>query len=108
MSQWCSPSTSWSISCMPGSIRGYAMLKAPHDVVVSPPEARRRVGRWHTCTAALTTFARKQPLGALGGVILLTMIAVALLASSLAPFDPYAVHVRYKYASPGALVEETG
>jgi peptide/nickel transport system permease protein len=84
------------------------MLKAPHDAVVPLPEARRRVGRWHTCMAALTMFARKQPLGALGGVILLTMIAVALLASSLAPFDPYAVHVGYKYASPGALVEETG
>jgi len=84
------------------------MLKARHDAVVSLPAARRRVGRWHTWTAALTTFASKQPLGALGGIILLTMIAVALLASSLAPFDPYAVHVRYKYASPGALVEETG
>ena len=84
------------------------MLKARHDTVLALPEARQRVGRWHTCTAALTTFARKQPMGALGGIILLTMIAVALLASSLAPFDPYAVHVRYKYANPGALVEETG
>ena len=84
------------------------MLKARYDAVVSLPAARRRVGRWHTWTAALTTFASKQPLGALGGIILLTMMAVALLASSLAPFDPYAVHVLYKYASPGALVEETG
>ena len=84
------------------------MLKARHDTVVSLPEAHLRVGRWHMCAAALTTFASKQPLGVLGGIILLTMIIVALLASSLAPFDPYAVHVRYKYASPGALVEETG
>jgi peptide/nickel transport system permease protein len=84
------------------------MLKARHDTVVSLPEAQLRVGRWHMCAAALTTFARKQPLGVLGGIILLMMIIVALLASSLAPFDPYAVHVRYKYASPGALVEETG
>jgi len=36
------------------------------------------------------------------------MMAVALLAPCLAPFDPYEVHVRYKYANPGALVEETG
>ena len=36
------------------------------------------------------------------------MIALALLASSLAPFDPYEVHVQYKYANPGAMVEETG
>src|SRR5215471_20366574 len=108
MSRWCSPSTSPSISCMPGSTQGYAMLKARHDAVVSFPEARQRGGRWHTCMAALTTFARKQPLGALGGIVLLTMVVVALLASSLAPFDPYEVHVRYKYANPGALVEETG
>jgi len=53
-------------------------------------------------------FARKQPLGALGGMVLLTVIAIALLAPCLAPFDPYEVHVRYKYANPGALVEETG
>ena len=35
-------------------------------------------------------------------------IAIALLAPFLAPFDPYEVHVRYKYANPGAFVEETG
>src|SRR5712691_4215102 len=108
MSRWYSPPTSWSISCMPGSIQGYAMLKARHDAVVSLTAVRWRGGRWHSVTAALVMFARKQPLGALGGVVLLMMIAVALLASSLAPFDPYEVHVRYKYANPGAFVEETG
>jgi hypothetical protein len=45
------------------------MLKARHDTVVSLPEAQLRVGRWHMCAAALTTFARKQPLGVLGGII---------------------------------------
>ncbi len=84
------------------------MLKARHDAVVSRTEARWRGGRWHSVTAALVMFARKQPLGALGGMVLLTVIAIALLAPCLAPFDPYEVHVRYKYANPGALVEETG
>jgi peptide/nickel transport system permease protein len=84
------------------------MLKARHDAVVSRTEARWRGGRWHSVTAALVMFARKQPLGALGGIVLLTVIAIALLAPFLAPFDPYEVHVRYKYANPGALVEETG
>jgi len=65
------------------------MLKARHDAVMSFPVARQRGGRWHTCTAALTTFARRQPLGALGGTMLLALIVLALLASSLAPFDPY-------------------
>ena len=84
------------------------MLKARHDAVVPRTEARWRGGRWHSVTAALVMFARKQPLGALGGIVLLTVIAIALLAPWLAPFDPYEVHVRYKYANPGALVEETG
>jgi peptide/nickel transport system permease protein len=91
------------------------MVKARSDTVVPLTPARRHTGRWHSVTAALgtwastlATFASKQPLGALGGIILLTMIGLALLASSLAPFDPYEVHVRYKYANPGAVVEETG
>ena len=91
------------------------MLRARSDTVVPLPPARRRIGWRHSVTAALgtwartlATFARQQPLGALGGIILLTMIVLALLASSLAPFDPYEVHVRYKYANPGAVVEETG
>jgi len=84
------------------------MVKARHDAVVPRTEARLRGGRWHSVTAALVMFARKQPLGALGGIALLTVIAIALLAPFLAPFDPYEVHVRYKYANPGALVEETG
>jgi len=61
-----------------------------------------------TCARTLATFARKQPLGLLGSLILLTMVILALLASSLAPFDPYEVHVRYKYANPGVVLEETG
>src|SRR2546427_5373969 len=107
MSRWYSRPTSWSISCMPGSIQGYAMLKARHDTVVPLTEARWRGGRWHSVTAALVMFSRKQTLGALGGICLLTVIAIALLAPFLAPFDPYVVHVPYKYANPGALVEET-
>src|SRR5499426_447460 len=61
-----------------------------------------------TVMPALAGFVRRKPLGAVGAAVLLTMLAVALLAPYLAPFDPYEVHVRYKYANPGALVEETG
>lgn len=32
----------------------------------------------------------------------------ALLTPGLAPFDPYAVHVLYKYAAPGTMLSETG
>jgi peptide/nickel transport system permease protein len=41
-------------------------------------------------------------------VILLLMVGLAMLAPLIAPFDPYEVHVLYKYASPGAVIEETG
>lgn len=44
----------------------------------------------------------------LGGVILVTLVAAAILAPALAPFDPYEVHVRYKYTNPGMILEETG
>src|SRR3989442_15429914 len=101
MSWWCSPPTSWSISCMPGSIQGYAMLKARHDAVVGRTEARWRGGGWHSVGAALVMFARKQPLGALGGMVLLTVIAIALLAPFLAPFDAYEGHVGYKRSEEG-------
>ena len=91
------------------------MVKARSDTVMPLPPVHRRIGRWHSATTALgtgastlATFARKQPLGALGGIIPLSMIVLALLASSLAPFDPYEVHVRYKYANPGVVLEETG
>ena len=91
------------------------MIKARSDTVVPLTPARRCSGRWQhmtaalgTCARTLATFARKQPLGLLGSLILLTMVSLALLASSLAPFDPYEVHVQYKYANPGAVLEETG
>jgi peptide/nickel transport system permease protein len=53
-------------------------------------------------------FARKQPLGVIGGLMLLGIVGLALLAPVLAPFDPYEVHVTYKYAGPGLILPETG
>lgn len=61
-----------------------------------------------TVIGALAAFARKQPLGVVGAAILLIVIFVAFFAPVLAPFDPYEVHVLYKYASPGTVLKETG
>jgi ABC-type dipeptide/oligopeptide/nickel transport system permease subunit len=36
------------------------------------------------------------------------IVLLALLAPVMAPFDPYAVHVTYKYAAPGTVLETTG
>ena len=49
----------------------------------------------------LSHFARHKPLGAAGGIVLLLMILVALLAPWIAPRDPFATHVAFKYAPPG-------
>jgi peptide/nickel transport system permease protein len=58
--------------------------------------------------AWLNAFARKQPLGVIGALILMGIVLLALLAPVMAPFDPYAVHVTYKYAAPGTVLETTG
>ena len=57
---------------------------------------------------ALVMFVRKKPLGAMGSAILLVLVAMAILGPVIAPFDPYEVHVPYKYAGPGTIYEETG
>jgi peptide/nickel transport system permease protein len=65
-----------------------------------------RVGQ--SVLSGLGRFARRKPLGGVGGLILFATVLVALMSPSIAPFDPYEVHVRYKYASPGSAMEETG
>ncbi len=51
---------------------------------------------------ALLNFARRYPLGALGGVILLAMILTAIFAPLMAPHDPQATSVALQYAPPGS------
>jgi hypothetical protein len=41
-----------------------------------------------TPVTAIAGFARRKPLGALGGFIVMALIVVALLAPVLAPYDP--------------------
>ena len=84
------------------------MLKTRNGAARPLPEAQLSFGWRQTLWATVTTFARKQPLGVLGGVILLGMVCLALLAPALAPFDPYEVHVTQKYAGPGASLAGTG
>ena len=50
-------------------------------------------------------FVRRQPLGAIGGVILLACIVVAIFAPAIAPHDPYEQHLTFRYASPGEIIE---
>src|SRR5215831_11258953 len=84
------------------------MLKTRNVAALPRLEARLRFGWQHALVTTVTTFARKQPLGLVGAAILLGIVCLALLAPVIAPFDPYEVHVTYKYAGPGATLEETG
>jgi peptide/nickel transport system permease protein len=47
-------------------------------------------------------FVRAKPLGAAGAVIILAMLAVALLAHALAPYDPYLADYAVQFSRPGA------
>src|SRR5690242_8237446 len=50
----------------------------------------------------VSTFVRAKPLGAAGAVIILVMLAVALLAHALAPYDPYLADYGAQFSRPGA------
>lgn len=52
--------------------------------------------------AALLHFARRYPLGALGGAILLALILTAIFAPWIAPHDPQETSVELQYAPPGS------
>ena len=69
-----------------------------------------RIGlRWgYALLRPLARFARRRPLGTIGGIILLIMIFSAVLAPFISPFPPREVHVTYKYADPGTTHSESG
>src|SRR5262245_25178890 len=54
--------------------------------IAVPARARARSGRW----TALARFARKKPLGAAGGLLMLLMLLTALFAEVLQTHDPIA------------------
>ena len=50
----------------------------------------------------LRDFARRKPLGAAGGVIVVGLVLVAVLAPLLAPFNPYQQYLEDVFHPPGA------
>jgi len=64
------------------------------DVVVATPRSR-----WIQTVLA---FCRRRPLGALGAVVVVVMILVALTAPLIAPYDPLAVDFGAMLAPPSA------
>ena len=55
-----------------------------------------------TWAEQVVTFVRSKPLGAAGGLIILTMLVVALVADVLAPYDPYLPDYAAQFVRPSA------
>ena len=53
-----------------------------------------------TWAKQVATFVRSKPLGAAGGLIILTMLVVALVADVLAPYDPYLPDYAAQFVRP--------
>lgn len=67
--------------------------------VLAPP--RRRAGVLWAWIVAVARFCRRKPLGALGGLLILTMVVAAVLAP-LVPADPLEQHATERLKPPGA------
>ena len=79
-----------------------ALSENLRSILLNPTAWASLIG---SVTAVLIRFAKRKPLGAIGAIILLSMIVMALVAPIAAPFDPDETHLMYKYASPGDKVE---
>src|SRR5215467_9246990 len=73
---------------MPGSIPESAIASATLADPVAPAQRPRT-----TAIVRLWLLARKEPLGALSAAVLGALLAVALFAPALAPYDPYQLNV---------------
>src|SRR2546430_8962111 len=66
--------------------------------IAVPASARPRAGTW----TALARFARKKPVGAAGGVLILAMLVTAIFAEVLQTHDPIATDASATLAAPSA------
>jgi peptide/nickel transport system permease protein len=73
-------------------------INAPIDAVAESLVEEGRAGWW----SAILGFARRRPLGAIGALIVVIMLAVAVTASWIAPNDPVAVDFAAMLARPNA------
>src|SRR5881409_3018010 len=73
------------------------MAVRPAEIVVARLE-RARPGAW----PVLARFARKKPLGAAGGVLMVVMVLTAVFADLLQSHDPIATNAAYTLGQPNA------
>ena len=70
------------------------------DTSVMEVAASVRLAPRLTWAEQVATFVRSKPLGAAGGLIILTMLVVALVADVLAPYDPYLPDYAAQFVRP--------
>ncbi len=68
-----------------------------------PDLERRPRPWWATLPKALLNFARRKPVGAAGGVLVLAVVLVAIFAPWLATFDPLEPHPPQRLFPPGGV-----
>jgi peptide/nickel transport system permease protein len=73
-------------------------INLPMDAVAEGIADEPRGGWW----SATLAFTRRRPLGAIGAVIVLVMLVVAVTASVLAPYDPVTVDFASMLSAPNA------
>ena len=54
---------------------------------------------------SLTRFARQQPLGTIGALILLVAVISALISPLIQPHDPFETHMFDRYLAPGGTID---
>jgi len=71
----------------------YPLVRTAEPAPLSPPL---------TFAREVASFVRAKPLGAVGAFVILAMLVVALLAHTLAPYDPYLADYSAQFARPSA------
>jgi peptide/nickel transport system permease protein len=69
----------------------------PVEDAAAAPSSRPRA-----VAASVVEFARREPLGAAGAVIVVLMVVVAVFADIVAPYDPLETHYDQMFEPPGA------
>src|SRR5437870_2893948 len=88
---------------MPGSIPESAIARGEEMALATrqlPSVATVRDLTGHRVWAGLWKFIRTKPLGALGAMVVLVMIFVAVFTDLLAPYDVYDINQRLQFHAP--------
>jgi peptide/nickel transport system permease protein len=72
------------------------------NIELTRPAAASDLAPRVSAPKAVVDFFRTKPLGAAGGLIILAMLAAAVLAGVLAPYDPYQADYGAQFARPSA------